>query len=105
MPPEQRYVSAQLSFHYDRRQISLERNKTSEELTGKYVDLYDYTDGTLEIRSKGISLPNRVFVKDQRVTQTAVVENKRLEHVLSLVKAQQDRKREIKVLTNSENYG
>lgn len=102
---EQRYVSAQLSFHYDRRQIILVRSKTSEELAGKYVDLYDYTDGTLEIRWKGISLPYRVFAKDQRVSQTAVVENKRLGHALSLVKAQQDRKREVKVLTNSEKDG
>ncbi len=47
---EQRYLSAQLSFHYDRRQIILERNKTSEELAGKYVNLYDYTDGQLEVR-------------------------------------------------------
>lgn len=92
-------------LHYDRRQIILERNKTSEELAGKYVDLYDYTDGTLEIRWKGISLPYRVFAKDRRVTQTAVVENKRLGQALSLVKAQQDIKRETKVLTNSEKTG
>ena len=58
---EQRYVSAQLSFHYDPRQIILERNKTSEELAGGYVDLYDYTEVPLEIRWKGISLPYRVF--------------------------------------------
>ncbi len=102
---EQRYLSAQLTFHYDRRQIILERNKTSEELAGKYVDLYDYADGQLEVRWKGISLPYRVFAKDQRITQTAIVENKRLGHALSIVKAQQDLKRETKVLTNSEKGG
>ncbi len=102
---EQRYLSAQLSFHYDRRQIILERNETSEELAGKYVDLYDYTDGRLEVRWKGITLPYRVFAKDQRITQTAIVENKRLSHALSLVKAQQELKRETKVLTNSEKDG
>ncbi len=83
----------------------LERNKTSEELAGKYIDLYDYTDGTLEVRWKGISLPYRVFAKDQRVRQTAVVENKRLGHALSLVRAQQDSKPDVKVLTNSEKDG
>lgn len=102
---EQRYLSAQLSFHYDRRQIILERNKTSEELASKYVDLYDYTDGRLEVRWKGITLPYRVFAKDQRITQTAIVENKRLGHALSLVKAQQKLKRETKVLTSSEKDG
>ena len=99
---EQRYLSAQLSFHYDRRQIILERNKTSEELAGKYVDLNDYMDGQLEVRRKDISLPYRVFAKDKRITQTAIVENKQLGHALSPVKAQQELKRETKVLTNSE---
>jgi transposase len=99
---EQRYLSAQLSFHYDRKQIILERNKTSEELAGKYVDLYEYADGQIEVRWKGISLPYRVFLKDQRVSQTAIVENKRLSHALALVKAQQDLRRQPKVLTNSE---
>lgn len=79
--------------------------RLQKKLAGKYIDLYDYTDGTLEIRWKGTTLPYRVFAKDQRVSQTAVVENKRLGHALSLVKAQQDVKREVKVLTNSEKDG
>ena len=102
---EQRYVGAHLSFHYESRQIILGRNETSEELAGKYVDLYDHTYDTLEIEWKGISLPYRVFAKDKRVAQTAVVENERLGHALSLVKAQRNRKRKIKVLTNSEKTG
>ena len=36
---------------------------------------------------------------------TAIVENKRLSHVLTIVKAQQDLKRETKVKTNSEKTG
>jgi hypothetical protein len=75
------------------------------ELAGKYVDLYDYKDGKLEVRWKGISLPYRVFAKDQRITQTPILGNKRLSHALSLVKAQQELKRETKVLTNSERAG
>ena len=66
---------------------------------------YDYTDRQLEVRWKGISLPYRAFAKDQRVTQTAIVENKRLGHALSLVKVQQELKRETKVLTNSQKGG
>ena len=31
-------------------QIMLERNKTSDELAGKYVDLYEYADGQIEVR-------------------------------------------------------
>jgi len=102
---EQRYVSEQLTMSYNRTQIILERGEVSEGLAGKYVDLYDYPDGRLEVRWKGQSLPYRVFSKDQRVSHTAIVENKRLGHVLAIVKAQQDKKHETKVMTNSEKLG
>ena len=32
------YVGAQLTFHYDRKQIILERSELSEGLAGKYVE-------------------------------------------------------------------
>ena len=63
---------------------------TSESLAGQYIELYDFADRSLEVRSKGISLPYRVFSKDLRVSHTAIVENKRLGHALALVKAQHD---------------
>jgi hypothetical protein len=44
------YVSAQLTFHYDRRQIVLEQTELSKGLAGKYVDLYDFEDRPLEVR-------------------------------------------------------
>jgi hypothetical protein len=79
---EQRYVGAQLSFHYDRKQVILERNEISESLAGKYVELYDYIDRPLEVRWNGVSLPYRVFSKDQRVSHAAIVENNRLGHAI-----------------------
>ena len=69
---------------------------------GQYVDLYDFADGRLEVRWKGQVLPYRVFDKDQRVSHTAIVENKRLGHALAFIKAQQDLKYAPKVMTNSE---
>ena len=39
---------------------------------------------------EGVLASHRVFSKDQRVSHTAVVENKRLGHALAVVKAQQD---------------
>jgi hypothetical protein len=102
---EQRYVGAQLTFHYDRKQIILERSELSEGLGGKYVDLYEFPDGRLEVRWKGHSLPYRVFSKDQRVSHTAIVENKRLSHTLAMVKAQQDIKHLPTVMTNSAKGG
>ena len=57
------------------------------------------------MRWKGISLPYRVFAKDKRIAHTAIVENKRLSHALTLVKDQQELKRETKILSNSEKGG
>jgi transposase len=102
---EQRYVGQQLSLAYDRKQIILERSELADKLAGQYVELYDFTDRPLEVRWKGHSLPYRVFSKDQRVSHTAIVENKRLGHALALVKALQDVKYQPKVKTNSEKTG
>jgi len=103
---EQRHVGQQLTLAYDRKQLILERSAVSEELGGQYVDLYDFADGCLEVRWKGQVLPYRVFDKDQRVSHTAIIENKRLGHALAIIKAQQDLKYVPKIKTNSEkiNY-
>lgn len=83
---EQRRVGQQLTLAYDRKQLVLDRSVVSEELGGQYVDLYDFSDGRLEMRWKGQVLPYRVFDKDQRVSHAAIVENKRLGHALSIIK-------------------
>lgn len=100
---EQRYVGQQLSFSYEGRQIMLEKNDISCGLVGKYVDVYEFADGRLDVRWKACSLPYSVFDKEQRVTHTAITENKRLGEVLSWIKAQQDEARPApKIKTNSE---
>lgn len=102
---EQRYVGSQLTLSYDRKRIILERNSLSEGLECKYVDVYDFPDDRLEVRTKGLLLPYRVFSKDQRVSHTAIVENKRLGHALAVIKAQQDTSFTPKVNTNSQKLG
>jgi hypothetical protein len=63
-------------------------------------------DGRLEIRWKGFTLPYTIFDKDQRVTHTAITENKRLGEVLSWIKSQQDQARPApRIKTNSEQTG
>lgn len=54
------------------------------------------------MRWKGRCPPYRVFRKDQRVSHTAIVQNKRLRHALKIVKAQQNLNLATKVMTNSE---
>jgi transposase len=102
---EQRYVGSQLTLSYDRKRIVLERNSVTEGLGGKYVDVYDFPDGRLEVRTKGLLLPYRVFSKDQRISHTAIVENKRLGHALAVIKAERDSYFPPKVKTNSQKGG
>ncbi len=64
-----------------------------------------FPDRPIEVRWKSHSLPYGTFSKDRRVSHTAMIENKRLGHALTVVKAQQDRKRTKKVLPNSEKGG
>ena len=57
---------------------------------GQEVEIYDFPDGRLEIRWKGLPLAYGVFDKLQRVDHAAIVENKRLGEVLAWIKEQQD---------------
>ncbi len=88
---DERYVGNQLAFSYDRQRIILEENEITRALPGKYVDSYEYPDGRLEFRWKGVALPYSVFDKDQRVTHAAITENKHLSAVLEHIKAEQDK--------------
>jgi hypothetical protein len=56
------------------------------------------------VQSRRITL-HCIFSKDQRVSHTAIVENKRLGHALRMVKAQQDIKRLPTIMTNSDKGG
>ncbi len=88
---DERFVGNQLAFSYDRQRIILEENEFTRGLRGKYVDSYEYPDGRLDFRWKGVSLPYSVFDKDQRVTHAAITENKRLGAVLEYIKEEQDK--------------
>jgi hypothetical protein len=102
---EQRYVGAQLTFHYERKQIILEQTAVAKGLAGRYVEIFDHFDKRLEVRWQGYVLPFRVFNKDQVVRPAEVVENKRLRYALSVVRKKQEQKLEVKIMTNSEKIG
>lgn len=88
---DERLVSQQLALSYEKKRIILEPNDLSIGTVGKYVDLYEYADGTLEVTTNGIPLPYRMFDKEQRVTHAAITENKRLSEVLAFIKDQQEK--------------
>lgn len=103
---EKRYVTAQLAVSYERKRLILEQNEVTSALPGKYVETRQFADGRLEVLWNGVSLPFRVFDKDQRVSHTAITENKRLGDVLSWVKEQQEANLPPpKVKSNSEKGG
>ena len=79
---DRRYVGAQLSFSYERRGIILDETELTRRRPGQYVGTYAFPDGRFEASWKGISLPYRVFDKDQRIVQAEIVENKRLGEML-----------------------
>ena len=89
---DERYVGKQLVFSYERKRIVLDENEVSRNLPGQYVDSYEFADGCLEFRWKGIKLPYSVFDKDQqRITHAAIVENKRLGAVLEQIRQEQEK--------------
>lgn len=89
---DKRYVSKDLTLKYDRKRIRLEVNDLTRGLVGKYVDTYEYADGRIQIRAKGVALPHRVFdPHQQRVTHAAITENKRLSAVLAHIKEEQEK--------------
>jgi hypothetical protein len=61
---DERYVGTQLAFSFEQQRIILAENEVTRGLVGKYVDSYAFSDGRLEFRWKGVSLPYSVFDKD-----------------------------------------
>ena len=47
---EQRYVTQQLALSYDNKRIILEETPPTAGLVGKYVEIYEFPDGRLEVR-------------------------------------------------------
>ena len=81
---DERYVGNNLVVSYERKRLILEDSHLARAAVGHYVETYAFADGRLDIRWKGISLPYRVFDKDQqRVTHAAIADNKRLSEVLA----------------------
>jgi hypothetical protein len=103
---ELRHVGQQLQISWQRKLLILQRNALSETLPGKYVELFDFGGGRLEIRCNGVALPYLAFDKDQRVTHTAIVDNKRLTEALVFVQELQAEPRPApRIKTNSEKIG
>jgi hypothetical protein len=85
----ERTLSHALTLQYDKVMFILEPSETAQAAIGKRVTVLDYPDGRLVIRYKGVDLPYRTFDTVRRVTQAAIIENKRLGPLLEMIRQQQ----------------
>jgi hypothetical protein len=67
----------------------IEPSEFAQGAIGCRVEVVDFPDGRLEVRYNGRSMPYRTFDNLRRVTETAVVENKRLGELLKLIRQSQ----------------
>jgi transposase len=79
-----RCVSNSLTLQYDRVIYMLDDTPQTRALTHRYIDVYEYPDGRIEIRADGDALVYRQYDRLTVADQGAEVDNKRLEHVLAL---------------------
>jgi hypothetical protein len=80
-------------LNYELKLYLLPDNPETRRLIGKYLDVLQYPDGRIEIRAGGRVLPYSTYDKLGIIDQGAIVENKRLGHVLQIVqrtRAQRD---------------
>lgn len=85
---ELRKVTKDLTLHYERKLFLLDDTPENRRLIGKYLEIFQFPDGRVEIRVAGRALPYSVYEK-----LGAIVENKRLGHMLQvaqLVQAKRD---------------
>jgi transposase len=93
---EPRKVSHVLTLQYDKAIYLLGDTPATRRLIGKYIEVVDYPDGRIEIWADDQVFPYVRYDRLPDVDQGAIVENKRLGHVLQiaqLVQQQRDSRR------------
>jgi hypothetical protein len=91
-----RKVTQHLTLQYDKTLYLLTDSDLARKVVGKYIDVYEYPDGRIEVRAAGIALPFITYDKLSQIDQGAVIEHKRLGHILDvakLIQAQRDDRR------------
>jgi hypothetical protein len=79
---ELRKVTQSLTLRYERKLYLLDDTAENRRLIEKYVEVFQFPDGRIEIRVAGRSVPYSRYDKLAEVTPTEVVESKRLGQVL-----------------------
>ncbi|MBF6990829.1 ISNCY family transposase [Cupriavidus sp. IK-TO18] len=87
-----RRVSKSLTIQFDRMLYLLADTPEHRKLAGRYIEVYHFPDGRIEPRANGISLTFTTYDKVSEVNQGAIVDNKRLGHVLQLAQYVQEKR-------------
>jgi hypothetical protein len=86
---EERTLSKALTLQYDKVIFILAPSEQAKAAIGKRVTVFDYPDGRLSIRYRGVDLPYATMDKLRQVSQAEIVENKRLGAALAFIREQQ----------------
>jgi transposase len=92
----QRKVTQALTLQHERRIYLLQDAPDTRVLIHRYIDVWEYPDGRIELRADGRVLPYARYDRLSQVDTEAVVENKRLGHALQvaqLIESQRDDRR------------
>ena len=87
-----RRVSNSLTLQYDKMLYLLTDTPQTRAVKGKYIEVYEYPDGRIEVRANGAALPYITYDRLPEIDRGAVVENKRLGHVLQVAQHLQEQR-------------
>jgi len=86
---ELRRVTKSLTVQYDRVLYLLEDTVANRKLIHRYIEVWEYPDGRIEVRADGAALTCVPYDRLAEVDQGAVIGHKRLAHALQVAQALQ----------------
>ena len=102
---EQRKVSQSLTLNYAREIYMLADTAGNRKLIRRYIDVYEYPDGRIEVRAVGRALPYVRYDRLPQIDTAAVVENKRLGDALRAAQAIQAQRDDRRCTPSRTNQG
>jgi hypothetical protein len=81
---EYRKMTKDLTLHYERKLYMVADTPENRRLINKFVEVFQFIDGRIELRVGGKAIPCSVFDKLGEIDQGQIVDNKRLGHVLQI---------------------
>ncbi|KAE8760098.1 hypothetical protein FSO04_10360 [Paraburkholderia madseniana] len=78
-----------LTAQYDRVINQLEDTPANRKLVHRYIDVWEYPDGRIEVRADGTAPPYVPYARLSEIDHDAVIGHKRLGHALQVAQALQ----------------